>query len=187
MSARRHDPTRRDRIIESALTVIAQHGVAGTTHRKVAVQADVPLGSMTYHFADMDELLREAFTRYANRIAQRYTDRMAEASSTEDLVTATVDLVHHKLGEAPDDLVLTLELYTLAARNPAFRQITHDWMKSSRTSLEAHVDPGTAFELDALIEGLFIHVSLDQRERSRESTGRAVRRFLSSAPASNSQ
>lgn len=179
MGSRRHDPDRRDRIIDSALAIIAEHGVAGTTHRKVAQHADVPLGSMTYHFADMDELLREALTRYANRIALRYAQRMRSVRNADDLVSAIADLVHHQLVEAPEDVVLTLELYTLAARKPDFRKITHDWMQQSRESLQRHVDSATAYELDALIEGLFLHVALDQRPRPRAATERAVRRLLS--------
>ena len=48
--ARRVDPNRRQRIIDACLDVIAERGVAGTSHRIVAEAADVPLGSMTYHF-----------------------------------------------------------------------------------------------------------------------------------------
>ena len=55
---RRYDPERRDRIIEAALEVIATHGVAGTTHRRVAEVADVPLGAMTYYFQGMEQLLQ---------------------------------------------------------------------------------------------------------------------------------
>ena len=170
MTERRHDPQRRDRIIDSTLAVIAENGVAGTTHRKVARHADVPLGSMTYHFTNMDELLLEALTRYAERVGA--------ARSTDDLVEAIVDLVHWELVRSPDDLVLSLELYTLAARKPDFRRITHQWMLNSRTALERFVDADTAFDLDALIEGLFIHTSLDQAARPRSSTERAVRRLL---------
>ena len=44
------------------LDVIAEHGVAGASHRAIARAADVPLGSITYHFATLDELLAAAFT-----------------------------------------------------------------------------------------------------------------------------
>lgn len=178
MAERRHDPQRRDRIIDSTLAVIAENGIAGTTHRKVAHHADVPLGSMTYHFTDMDDLLLEALTRYADRIYDRYASRVGAAQSIDDLVEAIVDLVHQKLIQSPDDLVLSLELYTLAARKPEFRRITHRWMRNSRSALEKFVDADIAFDLDALIEGLFIHTSLDQPTRSRSSTERAVRRLL---------
>lgn len=62
--SRRTDPERRARIIDATLDMIAQHGVASITHRKIAAAAaaDVPLGSMTYHFAGMQELLKDAFS-----------------------------------------------------------------------------------------------------------------------------
>ncbi|MFT4463877.1 MAG: TetR/AcrR family transcriptional regulator [Sodalis sp. (in: enterobacteria)] len=56
--SRRTDPDRRARIIDATLDMIAQHGVASITHRKIAAAADVPLGSMTYHFAGMQDLLK---------------------------------------------------------------------------------------------------------------------------------
>ncbi|MDF2847508.1 MAG: TetR family transcriptional regulator, partial [Oerskovia sp.] len=40
---RRVDPDRKDRIVDAALDVIAEHGVGGATHRVVAAAADVPL------------------------------------------------------------------------------------------------------------------------------------------------
>lgn len=179
MAPRRYDPDRRDRIIDAALAVIAEGGVAGTSHRRIAERAGVPLGSMTYHFASMDELLREAFTRFATRLSARFEARLTAVTHRDELATAIVGLVHDDLASGPNDLVLTLELYTLAARQPAFRQITHDWMRRSRDVLERHVDARTAHQLDALIEGLFIHVSLDPTPHGRDVTRDAVRRFLS--------
>ncbi len=178
MNPRRHDPERRDRIIDAALAVIAESGVAGTSHRRVADRAGVPLGSMTYHFTSMDELLREAFTRFANRLSERFAARLEAAGDLETLAQSVVHLVHDDLAAGPD-LVLTLELYTLAARQPAFRQITHDWMRRSRHAIGRLVDVQAAYELDALIEGLFIHTSLDPKPRSRSVTRDAVRRILS--------
>ncbi|MBM7116251.1 TetR/AcrR family transcriptional regulator [Archangium primigenium] len=176
---RRYDPERRDRIIDAALAVIAEGGVAGTSHRRVAERAGVPLGSMTYHFTSMDELLREAFTRFATRMSAHFTARIAAAADLDALAETVVQLVHEDLAASPEDLVISLELYTLAARQPAFRQLTHDWMRQSRQALERLVDARTAYELDALIEGLFIHTSLDSIPRSRAVTRDAVRRILS--------
>ncbi|AKQ67911.1 Transcriptional regulator, TetR family [Myxococcus hansupus] len=179
MAPRRHDPDRRDRIIDATLQVIAEGGVAGTSHRRVAERAEVPLGSMTYHFASMDELLREAFTRFALRISERFAARIEAASDIEGLVEAVVHIVHDDLAAGQDELVLTLELYTLAARQPVFRQITHDWMRRSREALGRLVDARKTHEVDALIEGLFIHAHLDPVPRSRAATRAAVRRLLS--------
>jgi len=158
--ARRHDPNRRDRIIEACLEVIAAVGVAGTSHRRVAEAADVPLGSMTYHFSGMRELLHEAFTRFAVAFSDRFATRMAAAVDREAAVASIVDAVEGDILSDQRELVLTQELYTLAARDASFRDITNAWMGRSRAALERHFDPTTARMLDALIEGLTLHRAL---------------------------
>src|SRR6185437_7796871 len=57
LMARRYDPDRRQRIIDAAAAVVRERGIAGLSHRTVAAEADVPLGSTTYHFATLDDLL----------------------------------------------------------------------------------------------------------------------------------
>lgn len=177
MATRRFDPDRRDRIIDASLDVIAAHGVAGSSHRKIAEHAGVPLGSMTYHFTNMDELLGEAFRRFADVVADGFEDRMGRADDADAARAAVVELIHHDLLGSQRDLVLTHELYTLAAREPAFRQITRDWMARSRRALGRHFDPDTCRMLDALIEGLFIHAALDTEPHDRATTVEAVARI----------
>ncbi|GFN03069.1 hypothetical protein Smic_16250 [Streptomyces microflavus] len=72
--ARRYDPERRTRIIDAALRVIAADGIAGLSHRTVAAEADVPLGSTTYHFGSLDELLTAALRRSNENFAQALRD-----------------------------------------------------------------------------------------------------------------
>ena len=168
MGARRFDPERRDRIIGAALDVIAAEGVAGASHRKIAAHAGVPLGSMSYHFSGMDELLAEAFTRFSTSVSDRFDERLGRAEGIDAARQAVVDLIHEDLLDSQRDLVLTHELYTLAARKPAFRAITHDWMARSRRALGLHFDPDTCRMLDALIEGLSIHAALDAEPSNTE-------------------
>jgi TetR/AcrR family transcriptional regulator, regulator of biofilm formation and stress response len=177
VASRRFDPDRRDRIIDAALDVIAAQGVAGASHRKIAEHARVPLGSMTYHFASMDELLTEAFRRFGNSIADRFDQQLGQARDVDGARLAVVDLIHLDLLDSQRDLVLTHELYTLAARKPVFRQITRDWMARSRRALGLHFDPDTCRMLDALIEGLFIHAALDTEPHDRATTVEAVARI----------
>jgi DNA-binding transcriptional regulator YbjK len=75
------------------------------------------------------------------------------------------------------DLVLTQELYTLAARQPAYRELTHEWMRRSRVHLEKHFDPDTARQLDALIEGLTLHRALSRQPHDRALTVEAIARI----------
>ena len=184
MTARRTDPERRDRLIDVTLDLIAEGGVAGTSHRRIATRADVPLGSMTYHFAGMDELLHEAFTRFAESIVARFEERLGAATTPEEARVAIVDLIHDDLtgDDHLRDQVLSYELYTLAAREPRFRSITREWMRRSRVELERHFDPDTARRVDALIEGLSIHRVLDPEPPSRAFTEEAVARITADVP-----
>ncbi|WP_351225954.1 TetR family transcriptional regulator [Streptomyces sp. NPDC002133] len=171
------DPQRRERILAATLDLIADEGVAGVSHRKIATRADVPLGSMTYHFTGIDDLLRQAFTRFANHIVAVFEEHLSRARSAEQAREAVTDLVH-ALSDGPRrDLILAQELYTLAARHPEYRQLTHQWMQRSRHLLEQHFDADTARQLDALIEGLTLHRALDTSPHRRELTRQAVIRI----------
>ncbi|MGY1808629.1 TetR/AcrR family transcriptional regulator [Blastococcus sp. SYSU D00669] len=157
---RRHDPDRRDRLVDVALEVIAEHGVAAASHRAIARAADVPLGSLTYHFSSLADLLAAAFTRHVDVVAERFDERMRTAP---DRAAAFESLVEHVAGDlvgSQRELVLAVELYVAAARDPALRAVTQDWMSRSRRSLERHLDPVTAREVDALVEGLVLHSAL---------------------------
>jgi TetR/AcrR family transcriptional regulator, regulator of biofilm formation and stress response len=176
-SPRRYDPGRRDRIINACLDVIAQNGVAGTSHRKVAEAADVPLGSMTYHFMGMHDLLHEAFSRFALTASQDFEERIAAAHDTESAKQAITDAITHNILSNQRDLALSHELYTLAARDPAYRDITHAWMARSRGTLEQHFDSTTARILDALVEGLSMHRALDNEPYDQAIVNAAVQRI----------
>lgn len=178
---RRYDPDRRERIIASCLDVIAEHGVAGTSHRRVAVAAGVPLGSMTYHFSGMDELLREAFGRFSRDIAEQFERRLSAATTVDEAREAVVMLIAEDVFGTERDLVLTHELYTLAAREAPYRELTSGWMARSRAALERHFDPITARMLDALIEGLTIHRALDVVPHDRSVARLAVERIVGTA------
>jgi DNA-binding transcriptional regulator YbjK len=56
VNARRTEPGRRDRLVETVLNLIARDGVAGATYRAVAAAADMPIGSMTHHFPTRDDM-----------------------------------------------------------------------------------------------------------------------------------
>lgn len=182
MATRRYDPQRRDRIIEATLEVIAAHGVAGASQRKIAACADVPLGSMTYHFHTMDEMLHEAFTRFSTALASRFEENLARAHTLEQAREAIVDLIYLDLAGSSQELILSQELYTLAAREPAYRTITHAWMHRSRTALARHFDPTTSQMLDALIDGSFLHAALDTEPHERTVMMEAITRITTPPP-----
>jgi DNA-binding transcriptional regulator YbjK len=177
MSVRRHDPNRRQRLIDVALDVIAEHGVAATTHRKVAQAADVPLGSLTYHFKGLDDLLAGAFTKLADETADGFEAALAGAAGPDAAREAVVGLVTGELLGERRHILLTYELYALAARRPDLRRVTDTWMARSRAALARHFDPATPVMLDALIDGLSIPRALALARRTAETVRDGVSRI----------
>jgi len=102
---------------------------------------------------------------------------MAAASDPAEARAAVVELILRDVFGDARELVLSHEIYTLAARDPAYRAITTAWMARSRVALERHFDPQTARMLDALIEGLSIHRALDDDERDPAEVAIAVERI----------
>lgn len=181
-SPRRYDPDRKSRIVEAAIEVVAAHGVAGTTMRRIAAAADVPLGSLTYHFEGLDDLLTQAFQRHAERMSPRYEAHFEGVRDRDGFIDAVTDLIHGGARMDPRDWVVAYELYLAALRNPALRSVTESWMRRSRVVLERFVDPVTARGVDAQIEGMVMHLTLSTATFDRAATRAIVARLLEAAP-----
>ncbi|MCA1219743.1 TetR/AcrR family transcriptional regulator [Streptomyces sp. 8L] len=171
--ARRHDPERRTRVLDAALDVLVADGVAGLTHRKVASRADVPLGSVTYHFASLAELRGEAFRWYVEARSGEFEALFAAVRTPEDLVDVLVELVQGGPSRRRS-AVLGFELHLAALRDPALRVLTQEWTRASRAVLARFTGAETAARLDALLEGMILHALLTTEPQSREETRAAV-------------
>jgi TetR/AcrR family transcriptional regulator, regulator of biofilm formation and stress response len=182
MRARRHDPDRKNRIVDAAIDVIAEQGVAGTTHRLIAAAADVPLGSLTYHFSSLEDLRAQAFQRHAERMSVIYAAHFDGVETCEQFVEAVTDLIHGAAGADRHDWAVAYELYLAALRDPALRAVTETWMRASREVLERFVDPTTARGVDALIEGLVMHKTLSTFPLPRAQIRTIVARTVGEPP-----
>ena len=88
---RANDPQRREKIIQATLEAVKLYGIHAVTHRKIATLAGVPLGSMTYYFSGIDELLLEAFSSLTEIMSRQYPEAasamlvmLAHAAITDD-------------------------------------------------------------------------------------------------------
>src|SRR5213592_3361210 len=88
-----NDPDRRARIAQAAIEVVAQRGIDGLTHRAVAAAAGVPLGSTTYHFATLDDLLEVALREAAERNVRQLREWEQGLGQDVDFAAALADLV----------------------------------------------------------------------------------------------
>ena len=176
---RRHDPNRRDRIIAVALDVIAETGVEGVTHRHIASLADVSLGSMTYHFEGMDDLLASAFELYSQQVSAHYALHLERATNADQARDAVTDYLFSPFWQEKRNFVLLMELYSYVARHPPMRERVQNWLSNGRLFLERHFDSITAKMLDSFIEGVTLHRAIDPDLLDRENVRRSIERLTS--------
>ncbi|MEU2241835.1 TetR family transcriptional regulator C-terminal domain-containing protein [Streptomyces sp. NPDC018338] len=176
--ARRHDPERRERIVAAALRVVARSGLAGLSHRTVAAEADVPLGSTTYHFASLDELLVAALRKANEGFGQRLRESPALAGPGTPVATALARLLGEWLGGERSGVELEYELYLAALRRPALRPVAAEWTEEVVAALAARTDPATARALVALMDGICLQVLLTDGTYDEEYAREMLARVL---------
>jgi TetR/AcrR family transcriptional regulator, regulator of biofilm formation and stress response len=177
---RRHDPERRQRIIDAAIRVIAGEGVRGFSHRAVAAEADVPLGSTTYHFASLDDLLIAAMRQCNDTFAQQLRD-FALPPTPEGVADALAGLVEEWVMGDRARTEVEYELYLAAVRRPAVRPTAAEWVDLLTHALTARTDETTARALAALADGLALQTLLTGRLFDRARAKDLFARLISAA------
>lgn len=152
-----------ERILRATLAVIGRGGVGAVTHRSVAEEARVPLGSTTYYFASKQELLREALRLHvaedAGRLRGLAARLLAAGATGEQVVAGFAALLE---GGHPD--VAQFELYLEAARDPQLRDVAAESLRAYGEVAELALraagvpDPAAAARLVvAAIDGIGVH------------------------------
>ncbi|CAM5576530.1 TetR/AcrR family transcriptional regulator [Streptomyces pilosus] len=158
--ARRHDPERRRRIIDAAIRVVGRSGIAGLSHRSVAAEADVPLGSTTYHFKTLDELMVAALRQANEGFAAVLAARGGPQDPRTDLAAELAALMGAWLAGDRTGVELEYELYLAALRRPALRPVAAEWGDAVVEQLSGRTDPVTARALVALMDGILLQALL---------------------------
>ncbi|GAA3965990.1 TetR family transcriptional regulator [Streptomyces marokkonensis] len=180
--ARRHDPERRRRIIDAAIRVVGQKGIAGLSHRTVAAEADVPLGSTTYHFASLDELLVAALRQANEGFAKVLAAHPALSDPRTDLPAELARVLGEWLGGDRTGVELEYELYLAALRRPALRPVAAEWAEGVGAVLADRTDPMTVRALVALMDGICLQVLLTDTPYDEEYARKALARVVPPSP-----
>lgn len=169
------DPGRRDRLVDAALSLMLTKGVQGVSHRAVAAEANVPLGSTTYYFRDLDVLLMASVERLTQRRQREMDAWSAEIASLDALITLLAELIVTRLTRDRQETMLSYELYFLALRRPAFRFYNEASMQVLRDTIRRFADEDTTRALTAQVNGLLIEGLLSTRISTREDLLAALR------------
>nr|WP_218681412.1 TetR family transcriptional regulator [Rhodococcus qingshengii] len=169
-----NDPGRKERILDATVAVIAELGTDGTTHRRIAERASVPMGSLTYYFSGLDDILEQAFLRFAEQASKQFQELMNAAADRDQAVEAIADLICGAEG-VQHNLPVVWSMYLFADRSEATALVARNWLRQSRAGLRLHFAESRCLVIDALIEGWLIHARFEPSRPERETVVAAVR------------
>ncbi|MFE7708433.1 TetR/AcrR family transcriptional regulator [Streptomyces sp. NPDC057486] len=186
---RRDGHLARERMLEEAMTAIAEDGLAGLTMSALAKRLGTSGGHILYYFGSKDRLLLEVLGWSESALAEERRALLAGRAGAERKLGQFVELY---LPRGPRDprWTLWIELWARTASNEPLRQaqaeIDRSWHEDLESLLAKGVRQGRfakdldtaarASELLALLDGLSTRVVLGQRGADRAS---ALRMALS--------
>ncbi|MCW2521059.1 MAG: TetR family transcriptional regulator [Mycobacterium sp.] len=121
---------RRIEIIDAAIEVMAQVGLAGLSMRVVANQAQMPLGALSYYFDDKSDLVAQAFQQLSDREIDRVVrtaEQLQPTMSTEQLADLVADMIIDGFTSPQGAIVTRYELVTEASRDERLRPMFEAW------------------------------------------------------------
>ncbi|MGW7001580.1 TetR/AcrR family transcriptional regulator [Streptomyces sp. NPDC054933] len=113
----------RQSIIDAVLRIIGEDGVAAVTNRRIAKEAEVSLGSVTYHFATQHQLLRESLLHFVAEETRRFTELASQCRSEEIDIDGAAAIVGQVAQSTVFDSrhIAPFELYVQAGRDERLR------------------------------------------------------------------
>jgi DNA-binding transcriptional regulator YbjK len=128
---------RREQILEATLRVIGRSGREAVTHRAVAEEAGVPLGSTTYYFDSRADLLRQALEHVSAHEVSRYAELGEELRSVRSGRELADRLISELVAAAEDRVayIAEYELWLEAGRRPELREAAQSWCDAEQRAV----------------------------------------------------
>jgi AcrR family transcriptional regulator len=114
----------RQRILRTTFSLIGREGFGALSNRRIAAEAGISLGSLTYHFPSQEDLLRECLEVFVEEEVARLegiaADIRARCPTPEQIALEVQQLANESV--VNPDRTAELELHLRAARDPALRE-----------------------------------------------------------------
>ncbi|GAB3213877.1 TetR/AcrR family transcriptional regulator [Marinactinospora thermotolerans] len=169
---------RRRALIEATLRVIERDGVSGVSHRTVSQEARLPTSASTYYFTGLEDLLTAALSSVMTEDAERVRRLTAPGDNRHELALLFAGVV-----ALPGHLLAEYELFLLAARRPALRKATDEWLDALRDFAYCYTDdPVRAWYAAGMIDGILLHSLLRDEKPTAAEIETAIRALLPGPP-----
>ncbi|MGN2638885.1 TetR/AcrR family transcriptional regulator [Nocardia takedensis] len=119
----------RGRIIQAAVRIMGAGGAAAVTNRRIAAEAGVSLGTLTYHFATQRDLVLSAMAAFVADESVKFremADRLAAADPDLTAAGTLLDGIVSGTGFGGDHTAW-FELFVQAARHPELHEATAEF------------------------------------------------------------
>lgn len=184
----RHPPeVRRRLILAAARRCIVARGVGGTTVREIAKEAGISNGTITYHFAGIEEILAEALREASENFTRRFLDEAAIKRGARNRLRYIVDVNLPVDDEQRSLWRLWLELWAKASREPdlaAVHSERHAYERAEiagiveRAVADGELEPvdsrGFAIDFVGLLDGLGLQAAIGDHEVSVSTAREAL-------------
>ncbi len=179
---------RRQSLIEATARVLAARGAAGVSVRAICAEAGVSPGLLRHYFAGVSEAMAETYRWTGTRIAEALAVAVTEAGETPRArVLAYLTASFRPPIASPELLASYVAFWSLTRSDAAVAAVRAEVYGDFRQELERLLlawrrqlaDPAlTAIALTALIDGLWLELSLGGAPFSAEQAGELAARWL---------
>ncbi len=142
-SSRRFSRRGRERkieILDAALRIVGRDGLAALTMRSLAVEAEMPLGAITYYFSSKSVLIADAFRVHASRETERVLLAIRQLPAEPSVRQLSDQLTSFLLGgltEHRRQLISEYELLIGATREPELANLSRFWQQAMQRELSS--------------------------------------------------
>jgi AcrR family transcriptional regulator len=181
-------------IIDAAMSLIDEQGLSATSARDIANAAGVSLGTLTYHFESVDDILVQVLTALVDRFERRRAIRLADYTDPLESVCVCLNSYLDPEIYPPSMWRMWLDCWARAARSPSLRSWQLARYEESYEEVEKIIVDGIAQgrfpavdarecarEFLALLDGLAEQMLIDSEMSGEQASAildRAVRRRL---------
>jgi AcrR family transcriptional regulator len=129
-----------ERILKSALVLLAKKGYENTTINDIADAASVSRGLLHYYFKDKEDLVSQALSYGFGSMWEKSMGSLATAKNAQDLADGMIGVLKKNMQQNPDFSALLFEMWVSSRRSDKIRKVFSDGLN------------GTVDELKKLLE-----------------------------------
>ena len=180
--------TRRQALIDAAAACLAEYGASGTSVRSICAKAGVSPGLLRHYFEGIDALIAATYRDVGARVGATLDAAVQDAGPDPRARLIAFVTASFRPPIADAALLATwLAFWSLVKTDPAIAAIHAETYRAYRADLEALLDgcgvapadtATVAIALTALVDGLWLELSLDPTSFSGEQAAAMAVRWL---------